>query len=180
MGQKRTWKITLKEGLKGEIWGCLKAEGKDLVGRTTFKIQEKRWRCQVSRSRSDEPERWRISTEWGCKAVKMTARVKGKVRRGEKLNLLASIFSVEQEMKSFMKEVKRGKEGWTFFWGKGLHNCCGKCKKRTDYGTSQGTGQTFCLVEVDTRQNGYVIFSIKHGRPDVEKEADAYLCCDLR
>lgn len=46
----------------------------------------------------------------------MTARVKGKVRRGEKLNLLASIFSVEQEMKSFMKkEVKRGKEGWTFF-----------------------------------------------------------------
>lgn len=33
----------------------MKVEGKDLVGRATFKIQEKRWRCQVSRNRSDEP-----------------------------------------------------------------------------------------------------------------------------
>lgn len=44
--------------------------------------------------------------------MKMTARVKGKVRRGEKLNPLASILSVEQEMKSSMEnEVNRGKEG---------------------------------------------------------------------
>lgn len=46
----------------------------------------------------------------------MTARVKGEVRRGEKVNLLASILSVEQGMKSFMKkEVNRVKEGRTFF-----------------------------------------------------------------
>lgn len=42
----------------------------------------------------------------------MTARVKGKVRRGEKVNLLAPILSVEQGMKSLMKkEVNRVKEG---------------------------------------------------------------------
>lgn len=47
-----------------------------------------------------------------CKAVEMTARAKGKVRRGEVLNLLASILSVEQEIKRSMEEeVNRGKGG---------------------------------------------------------------------
>lgn len=47
----------------------------------------------------------------------MTARVKGKVRRGETLNLLAFILSVEQEMKSSMEnEVNRGREGLLFFF----------------------------------------------------------------
>lgn len=42
----------------------------------------------------------------------MTPRVKGKVRRGEKLNLLASSLSVQQEMKSSRENVvNRGKEG---------------------------------------------------------------------
>lgn len=42
----------------------------------------------------------------------MTARAKGKVRRGEMLNLLASILSVVQEIKSSMEdEVNRGKGG---------------------------------------------------------------------
>lgn len=47
----------------------------------------------------------------------MTARVKGKLRRGEKLDLLASIFSVEQEMKFIYEEGgKQRQGGWTFFF----------------------------------------------------------------
>lgn len=60
----------------------------------------------------------------------MTARVKGKVRRGEKLSPLASVLSVEQEMKSFMKkEVNRGKEGRTFFLRERLKQLLWEMKK---------------------------------------------------
>lgn len=65
-----------------------------------------------------------------CKAVEMTARAKGKVRRGEVLNLLASILSVEQEIKRCMEEeVNRGKGG-NFFLSKGKaeNDCYGKRK----------------------------------------------------
>lgn len=86
----------------------MKVEGKVPGG-----MQEKRWRCKISRSRSDG--RWsaggRISTESGCKAVKATAGAKGQVRRGEELRLLVSVLSVKQEMKSSLtNEVNRGKE----------------------------------------------------------------------
>lgn len=47
----------------------------------------------------------------------------------------------------------------------------------------QGKGlvrSTQGLAEVDTGRNGYVIFSVKHGRPGVEEKANAYMDFDLR
>lgn len=59
--------------------------------------------------------------------METTPRVKGKFRKREKLNLLASSLSVKKEMKTSRENVvNRGQEGKFFERKKVLKHCCGK------------------------------------------------------
>ena len=54
-------------------------------------------------------------------------------------------------------------------------------EKRTDYGTSQRLVTCIQgLDKVDTRWFGYVIFLVKHRRPEVEEKASADMDLDLK
>lgn len=77
--------------------------------------------------------------------MKMPARAKSMGRRGDMWNLLASVLSVEQDMKSSMEnEVNRGKKDNLVFFleqGKGSKQLLWEMEKRIGYGTSQRTDE---------------------------------------
>lgn len=118
--------------------------------------------------------------------MKMPARAKSMGRRGDMWNLLASVLSVEQDMKSSMEnEVNRGKKDNLvfFFWSKGKaqNNCCGKWKRELVMGQAKGLTRSIQgLAEVDPRWNACAIFSVKHDRLEVEGKVNAYMGFSLR
>lgn len=64
---------------------------------------------------------------------------------------------------------------------KAQKNCCGKWKRELIMGQARGLVRSIQgLAEVDTRWNGYGIFSVKRGRLEVEEKVNAYMGFDLR